>query len=838
MLLGALALVVVAAPANAQTPSFEVSCDKLAVKLLNYKADTSSAKAVANKVVVTVGGVVVASEQFGKDYVKTFDLPAHQVPLPVNVDVVAWDAPASAVLSPTWNAVSEPCGGLASTEALNFTEQLGCESAVVNLTSLGREAKTVVTRNGQQVWAGTVGQAGAPVDTGALAAVAGDKFAVAEQLGGGKLDTLGGFTYVLPAACALPAGVPADLDFTKAVSCKDIAVKLENAGRSVEAVVLKNGEQVWQGALAKAGASAVTEKLAAKPGDVFSVAYLAGAQKVLAGQFTYAVPDACGALPAAPALSDAPADLDIAKNLSCEGAVVTLTNAGNKAEAIVTKNGEQVWKGTVGGAISAVDTGNLQAKAGDVFAVRYLDGAGAVEKAKALAGTFTYQAPAACGLLSKLPAVTPETVTSKLNLAATPEMTCEGIVYNLKNAGGAMKAVVTRNGQTLWGNAVGGKVDSLTTGMLPAKAGDVFQVGYLAGNLPLNLGEKVAWVAPAACSASTVAFDEHLDCAGAAGMLTNKGAAVKAVVTQNGKKVWDGVVGGAASQVPIQGIPAKVGDVFAVQFGDKLETLKRFTYAVPGSCSLPDALPAAAFTDTCEGVTAALANSGDQAVDMLVQARASAENAWANVGAPVSVPGGTSVAEAQKVLVPATVPSTEVRTVVDRGQLQVGQIHNWTKNVDCSAAAVPAIGAGDLGLDVARDCHSLTVTLANAAESGADKLDFVVDHTSEAVRRYTVLPGTTATYTTPLKAGQEVVVSLGDKVREIDLTPGEECADAAPLPVDAPAAEAAGVTVSEGGLPVTGSSVTVLIGLGAALVASGLFFALVSRRRSLGLHSS
>jgi LPXTG-motif cell wall-anchored protein len=81
-------------------------------------------------------------------------------------------------------------------------------------------------------------------------------------------------------------------------------------------------------------------------------------------------------------------------------------------------------------------------------------------------------------------------------------------------------------------------------------------------------------------------------------------------------------------------------------------------------------------------------------------------------------------------------------------------------------------------------------------------------------------------------------VSLGDKVREIDLTPGEECADAAPLPVDAPAAEAAGVTVSEGGLPVTGSSVTVLIGLGAALVASGLFFALVSRRRSLGLHSS
>jgi outer membrane protein assembly factor BamB len=852
LLLGALALVVVAAPADAHTPSFQVSCDKLAVNLQNYQVDTSSAGAKANQVVVTVGGLVVAAERFGESYVKTFNLPAHDVALPVKVGVIAWDAPASARLSPTWTAVSQPCNGPVSAEELSFTQIQGCESAILNLSSLGREAEAIVTRNGEKIWSGTTGADGAPVGTGALAAKAGDVFEVA-RAHGDELKGVGEFTYALPETCA-PAGALADLDFAKTVSCEDVTVKLENVTKSgrekVEAMVLRNGEQAWAGTL---GATAVTGALPAKAGDVFDVAYLAGNQRIHAGQFTYDLPDVCGAVPAVPAAPgagglDLPAeelpgglDLDLAKNLSCEGAVLTLTNAGESAKAVVTQNGEQVWSGTVGGAVSSADTGNLPAKAGDVFAVRYLTGAAGAKTDEI--SKFTYDVPAACGLLSSLPAVTPDlapAVTPDLATAATPELTCEGVLYQLENKGALVKAVVTRNGETLWSNALGGKVDSLSTGTLPAKAGDVFAVGYLPAltdKLPVNLGEKVTFVEDKACAAAGRApvFAEQVDCADANGVLTSKGPEAEAVMFRNGKQVWDGVVGGATPQVPIQGIPAGVGDVFTLKVAG--ETVEKFTYEVPVSCQLPDAVPAADFADTCEGVTAKLTNPGDKAIELLVQARASAENAWANVGEPVSVPAGTSLAEAKKVAVPTSLDGTEVRTIVNDGNLQVGGIHSWAKKATCAPATLP--GAGELGIDVARDCQDLIVTLPNTASAQAEKVEFTIEHTSEAAREYVVLPGTTSTYTTPLAAGERIVVSLGDKVQEIDLTPGEECTAAAPAevtPVDAgsEAPGVQGVTVDRGGLPVTGSSLSAVIGVAAALLASGAFLALIARRRSVG----
>jgi hypothetical protein len=270
--------------------------------------------------------------------------------------------------------------------------------------------------------------------------------------------------------------------------------------------------------------------------------------------------------------------------------------------------------------------------------------------------------------------------------------------------------------------------------------------------------------------------------------------------------------------------------VFALSYakGDALKELGKFTHAVPGSCSLPEATPAAAFTDTCEGVTALLTNPGQAPLTLLVQARSSAENAWANVGEAVAVPAG--VKDAAKIPVPATLDGTQVRTIVEGTDLQVGQLHTWTKSADCT----PSVPTPDLkGVDVGRDCQDLTVSLPNAAGTG--KLVYLVEHTADAAKEYTVLPGETATYTTPLQAGQELVVTLGDKVQKIDLTPGEECASAAPVPVASVNPETPnvqGVTVARGGLPVTGTSLSAMLGVAGGLLAIGLFLALIARRKA------
>ena len=829
VLLGALALVVVALPADAHTPSFQVSCDKLAVNLQNYKVDTSSAGAKANQVIVTVGGVVVAAEKFGKSYAKTFDLPVHDGLLPVQTRVIAWDAPDNQQWSPTWNGVAKPCDAPAVPVDLGFTKQLGCDAAIVNFTSVGRQVKAVVTRNGEQVWSGLVGQNGAAANTGRLAAKAGDKFGLA-YLDGDKLKSVGEFTFAQPESCA-PVGIPANLDVTKLVDCEGVTFTLQNAGHAVKAVVVKNGKVVWTKALEAGNAKVVTDKLPAKAGDWFAVAYLSGHDKSLVEHFVYKVPSVCGSLPTP--VPSVPG-LDLLKNISCEGVVLTLTNAGAPVKAIVEQNGKQVWDGMVGGKLSSVDTGQLPAKVGDVFVVKHLKGEGA--EAVEL-GKFTYALPTTC-----LPVQVPDVPqVPAVDLGFTKGVSCEGVLVNLTNAGGLVKALVSRNGEQVWSGTVGGDLTKLGTGLLPAKAGDVFKVSYLnlTDKLPIAVGEEFVYNPPSLCSATKLVFDKQLGCDFAQLALKNAGAPVKAVVTQNGKEVWSGLVGGATPALVTDKLPAVPGDVFVVKYlqGDKLEQLGEFTHQVPDACTVPEALPVAQFTDTCEGVTALLGNTGGLLSKLVVQTRASAEDAWVNVGEPVSLPGKSE--ETVKRLVPTTVDGTQVRTVLEGTDLPVGQLHTWRKPGDCTAG-VPAPGVK--GIEVARDCNSLTVTLANTVADAKDKLVFVVEHTAEAAKEYTLLPGDTATYTTPLKAGESILVKLGDQVQKLDLTPAADCPAAVPAPVPAvpaaPAPGVEGVTAHDGGLPVTGSSLSTLLGVAGGLLAMGAFLALVARRKSLGVHAA
>jgi hypothetical protein len=538
-------------------------------------------------------------------------------------------------------------------------------------------------------------------------------------------------------------------------------------------------------------------------------------------------------VPAVPGLPGLPAaDLDLAKNLSCEGVVVTLTNAGKSVPAVLTQNGKQVWEGTVGGAVPSLDTGLLPAKAGDVFAVEYLQGLkGEAEHGKKVeVGTFEYEPPTTC-----LPVQVPAVPSLPIDLGVTKKVSCEGLVLTLANAGSPVQALVTRNGKDIWGGTIGGKLDSLPTGMLPAKAGDVFQVSYLTDALPVKIGQKFTFEPSALCSVANLDFDKHLGCDFATVALKHAGMPVQAVIAKNGKQVWSGLVGGATPALVTDKLPAKAGDVFEVAYakGGALKELATFTHAVPTSCSLPEATPAAAFTDTCDGVTALLTNPGDAALKLVVQARSSAENAWANVGDAVPLPAG--VTGGTKIPVPTSLEGTQVRTIVEGSALQVGQLHTWTKSADCTPS-VPTPGLP--GLDVGRDCQDLTVALPNTA--GKDKLVYLVEHMTEAVKEYTVLPGETATYTTPLKAGEQLVVKLGDKVQKIDLTPGQECAAAAPAvvaPVNPETPNVQGVTVARGGLPVTGTSLSALLGVAGGLLAVGVFLALIARRKTVGTHS-
>ncbi|MGP3972657.1 LAETG motif-containing sortase-dependent surface protein [Streptomyces sp. 8N114] len=75
---------IAAAPAQAHTPQWSVTCDSVSIDLTNYAEN-------GNKVTVKAGDKTLISDTFGKSYHKKVDLPEHSKPLDVTAQVVASD---------------------------------------------------------------------------------------------------------------------------------------------------------------------------------------------------------------------------------------------------------------------------------------------------------------------------------------------------------------------------------------------------------------------------------------------------------------------------------------------------------------------------------------------------------------------------------------------------------------------------------------------------------------------------------------------------------------------------------------------------------------------------
>ncbi|MBO8193723.1 LPXTG cell wall anchor domain-containing protein [Streptomyces oryzae] len=75
---------IAAAPAQAHTPQWSVTCDSVSIDLKQYAPK-------GNKVTVKAGDKVLISEDFGRSFNKKVDLPKHSEPLDVTAQVVASD---------------------------------------------------------------------------------------------------------------------------------------------------------------------------------------------------------------------------------------------------------------------------------------------------------------------------------------------------------------------------------------------------------------------------------------------------------------------------------------------------------------------------------------------------------------------------------------------------------------------------------------------------------------------------------------------------------------------------------------------------------------------------
>ncbi|MGY1438098.1 LAETG motif-containing sortase-dependent surface protein [Streptomyces reniochalinae] len=75
---------IAAAPAQAHTPGWSVTCDSVSIDLKAYAQS-------GNKVTVKAGDKVLISEDFGASFNKKVDLPEHDKPLTVTAQVVASD---------------------------------------------------------------------------------------------------------------------------------------------------------------------------------------------------------------------------------------------------------------------------------------------------------------------------------------------------------------------------------------------------------------------------------------------------------------------------------------------------------------------------------------------------------------------------------------------------------------------------------------------------------------------------------------------------------------------------------------------------------------------------
>ncbi|WP_019354674.1 MULTISPECIES: Hsp20/alpha crystallin family protein [Streptomyces] len=75
---------IAAAPAQAHTPSWSVTCDSVSIDLKMYAPKD-------NKVTIKAGDETLISETFGRSFQKKVDLPEHGEPLKVTAQVVASD---------------------------------------------------------------------------------------------------------------------------------------------------------------------------------------------------------------------------------------------------------------------------------------------------------------------------------------------------------------------------------------------------------------------------------------------------------------------------------------------------------------------------------------------------------------------------------------------------------------------------------------------------------------------------------------------------------------------------------------------------------------------------
>ncbi|MEU2722654.1 LAETG motif-containing sortase-dependent surface protein [Streptomyces smyrnaeus] len=75
---------IAAAPAQAHTPQWSVTCDSVSIDLTQYAEK-------GNKVTVKAGDKVLIDDTFGRSFHKKVDLPEHSKPLDVTAQVVASD---------------------------------------------------------------------------------------------------------------------------------------------------------------------------------------------------------------------------------------------------------------------------------------------------------------------------------------------------------------------------------------------------------------------------------------------------------------------------------------------------------------------------------------------------------------------------------------------------------------------------------------------------------------------------------------------------------------------------------------------------------------------------
>jgi LPXTG-motif cell wall-anchored protein len=129
-------------------------------------------------------------------------------------------------------------------------------------------------------------------------------------------------------------------------------------------------------------------------------------------------------------------------------------------------------------------------------------------------------------------------------------------------------------------------------------------------------------------------------------------------------------------------------------------------------------------------------------------------------------------------------------------------------------------------VDTESDCDEFSVTVTN---TGTVQASGTVTPNGGAAEPYNLAPGANQTFTYPAGAGVGVTVALGNRSDTYEWKDPGDC----PVPTTPPATTPPTTTTPP--LPVTGASLTSLIGIGGALVlVGGALLIVLRRRRRLG----